>query len=58
MQRLSGGIALNLLYHPIFSITSPGFAEARIFVILVTELAASKMYYIEGEMVPNTVYVV
>lgn len=54
MQCLSCRIALNLLLDPIFSIADPGLAEPRLFVVFVSELAASKVDDLEGKMVSNT----
>jgi len=56
MQRLPGRVALNLLYHPVLTIARLGLAEAGLFIVFVTELAASKMDDVEGKVVPYAVY--
>ena len=42
MQRLPRRIALNLLLDPILPVTSPGLAQAGLFIIHISELVACK----------------
>lgn len=58
MQGLSGRVTLNLLFDPVLSIPDADFAEARLFVVHITKLAASKLDDLEREMMPNAMDVV
>lgn len=58
MQGLSGRVTLHLLFNPVLSIPDADLAEARLFVVHITELAASKLDDLEREMMPNAMDVV
>lgn len=55
MQGLSGRVALNLLLNPILTISGRCLPETSLFVVLIPELAAGKLYNFEREMVSYAV---
>lgn len=47
-----------MLFDPIFPIPNPGLAKTRLFVVVIPELAASKLDDFEREVMADTVDVV